>query len=282
MSVDIAARPDGQRFNMFSLFSGVGGLDLGARRAIGSARVVGHAERDPACQRVLLKRMAAGDLDRAPICTDIRELDGAPWAGRVDCLIGGFPCQDISVAGNQAGILEGKQSGLWFEFARVIREMGPGWIFVENVDALVTLARQGKGLDVVLGSMADLGFDAEWGVLSAACVGAPHGRPRIFILAAAPGARPLELAHPNGIAAGPHGTGGPGADVVYPPGPDDDWTEWLRRHPGTEPVVWRANDGVHGGVDISWADRWHIIGNAVVADGAALAFRILYRRLWGG
>jgi len=112
-----------------------------------------------------------------PIWDDIRTLDGKPWRGLVDIVAGGFPCQDISCAGKGAGI-EGERSGLWGEMARVIREIRPRYAFVENSPMLTV-----RGLGRVLGDLAEIGYDARWGVLGANSVGAPHKRDRIWIRA---------------------------------------------------------------------------------------------------
>lgn len=169
----MAPRP----LNVLSLFTGAGGLDLGLKLACPDARVVCYVEGEGYAVAVLAARMADGWLDDAPVWSDVRTFDGRPWRGVVDCVVGGFPCQDISLAGKRAGI-GGERSGLWREFARVIGEVGPRLVFVENVAALVS-----DGLDVVLGDLAEMGFDAEWGCVPASVVGAPHGRDRIFILA---------------------------------------------------------------------------------------------------
>lgn len=161
-----------------SLFSGAGGLDLGAR-LVGGFRTIGYVEYDAYAQGVLMSRMREGALDTAPIWDDVRTFDGKPWRGLVDVVSGGFPCQDVSVAGKQAGIEAGERSGLWREFARIIGEVGPRFVLVENVPGL---AYRG-GLGTVLGSLADLGFDAQWQFISAADVGAPHLRARIWIVA---------------------------------------------------------------------------------------------------
>lgn len=121
--------------------------------------------------------MADQSLDSAPVWDDVVTFDGLPWRGSVDLVVGGFPCQDLSVAGKRAG-LDGGRSGLWREYRRIVKEVHPRYVFVENVSALVS-----RGLDRVLSDLADLGFDAEWGVFSAAEVGAPHLRKRLFLLA---------------------------------------------------------------------------------------------------
>jgi DNA (cytosine-5)-methyltransferase 1 len=160
-----------------SLFAGGGGLDLGLERA-GIARTICRVERDLYPAAILAARARDGSLCDAPVWSDVSTFDGRPWRGVVDLIHGGFPCQDISVAGLGAGIIEGERSGLWREFARIVREVGPRFVFIENVAALVV-----RGLDVVLGDLAAMGFDAEWGVFRASDAGAPHQRERIFILA---------------------------------------------------------------------------------------------------
>lgn len=159
-----------------SLFAGVGGLDLGVELASGS-RVVCYVEREAFAASILAARMRDGALARAPIWSDVETFDARRWRGCVDLVTGGFPCQDISVAGRGEG-LEGDRSGLWREQLRVYRDSGARWLFVENVSALVI-----RGLDRVLADLAALGCDAEWTTLRAADVGAPHRRERLFLLA---------------------------------------------------------------------------------------------------
>jgi len=161
--------------NELHLFAGAGGGILGGI-------LLGHTtvcavEIEPYCRKVLLQRQRDGILPRFPIWDDIRTFDGGPWRGRVDAVCGGFPCQDISSAGKGAGI-EGERSGLWREMARVIREVGPRYAFVENSPMLTS-----RGLGRVLGDLAEMGYDARWGVLGACDVSAPHKRDRIWILA---------------------------------------------------------------------------------------------------
>ena len=130
-------------------------------------------------RKVLLQRQRDGILPKFPIWDDVTTFDGKPWRGKVDVVCGGFPCQDISAAGKGAGI-EGKRSGLWSEFARIIGEVRPRYAFVENSPMLV-----GRGLAVVLGDLAEMGYDARWCILGADDIGAPHRRKRIWILALA-------------------------------------------------------------------------------------------------
>jgi DNA (cytosine-5)-methyltransferase 1 len=157
-----------------ALFAGAGGGILGGHLL--GWRTVCAVERDPYAVGVLLARQNDGCLPPFPIWDDVSTFDGRPWRGRVDVVSGGFPCQDISAAGRGAGIT-GARSGLWGEMARIIREVRPRFVLVEN-SPMLTL----RGLDVVLGDLAAMGFDAEWGVLGADDAGAPHIRKRIWIV----------------------------------------------------------------------------------------------------
>jgi DNA (cytosine-5)-methyltransferase 1 len=197
-----------------SLFSGIGGFDLGLERA--GMRTVWFCEQDPFCRRVLARhwpgvpchpdvRALVADAERVgggveglhPVAGeftqtgDRRQASGTRGEGDaggsggvvpvsvpyVDVLCGGFPCQDISLAGRGAG-LAGERSGLWREFARLIGELRPRYVLVENVPALTS-----RGLDVVLADLAACGFDAEWDHLPASAFGAPHRRDRIWLVA---------------------------------------------------------------------------------------------------
>jgi DNA (cytosine-5)-methyltransferase 1 len=159
-----------------ALFAGAGGGILGG--LLLGWRTVCAVEIDAYCRSVLLARQRDGMLEPFPIWDDVRTFDGHPWRGHVDVISGGFPCQDISSAGSRVGIA-GDRSGLWSEFARIIGEVRPRYAFVENSPDLTA-----RGLDVVLGDLAALGYDARWDVLGARHVGAPHKRDRIWIVAA--------------------------------------------------------------------------------------------------
>jgi len=152
-----------------SLFSGIGGLERGLEMC-GLGPVIWQAESDPYARAVLATHWPA--VHRF---ADVREIDAQ--SPPPDIICGGFPCQDISNAGKRIGI-GGARSGLWSEFARIVRDLRPRVVFVENVAALVA-----RGIDVVLGDLAACGFDAEWGMFRASDVGAPHRRERVFILA---------------------------------------------------------------------------------------------------
>jgi DNA (cytosine-5)-methyltransferase 1 len=158
-----------------SLFAGAGGGILGG--VLLGWQTVCAVEIDSFCARRLMQRQNEGHLPPFPIWDDVRTFDGLPWTNLVDVVSGGFPCQDISAAGCGAGI-SGARSGLWGEMARVVREVRPRFVFVENSPLLTS-----RGLDRVLGDLAALGFDARWGVFSAAECGAPHLRKRLWIVA---------------------------------------------------------------------------------------------------
>jgi DNA (cytosine-5)-methyltransferase 1 len=269
--------------NVLDLFSGIGGFSLGLERA--GMRTVAFCEIDPFCRRVLAKHWP-----HVPCYPDVRELtadriraDGIA----VDVICGGFPCQDISVAGKGAGI-EGSRSGLWSEYARLIGELRPRYVIVENVAALL-----GRGLDRVLGDLAALGFDAEWHCIRAADVGAPHLRDRLWIVAYADGGRWRQAgrdhpSHPQADCAGaPYRLGDASASLADahgprfpPPWPKPDGENW--RDAGgmfaasdwwsTEPDVGRVAHGIPARVD-----RLRGLGNAVVPQIPEIIGRAIMR-----
>jgi len=161
--------------NELALFAGAGGGILGGKLL--GWRTVCAVEWEPYPASVLCARQNDGLLPPFPIWDDVQTFDGRPWEGIVDVVSGGFPCQDISAAGKGAGI-DGKRSGMWGEMARIIHEVRPRFVFVENSPMLTS-----RGLGRVLGDLASMGFNARWGVLGAADVGANHQRDRIWIVA---------------------------------------------------------------------------------------------------
>jgi len=158
-----------------ALFAGAGGGILGGHLL--GWRTVCAVEWEPYPASVLVARQNDKILPPFPIWDDVQTFDGRPWKGIVDVISGGFPCQDISAAGKGAGI-DGERSGMWKEMARIISEVQPQYVFVENSPMLTI-----RGLGVVLGDLSEMGFNAEWGVISAADIGAPHLRERIWIVA---------------------------------------------------------------------------------------------------
>lgn len=171
-----------RRINGLSLFSGIGGLDLALSDWV---RPIAYCEIDPYCQGVLLSRQASRDIQRAPIWDDVRSFSMERFTleekektrGIIDIIYGGFPCQDISIAGLGKG-LEGERSGLFFEIVRLSNEIKPRWIFLENVPAITTRG----GLEVVK-EIAKMGYDCRWITITASSLGALHKRERWFLLA---------------------------------------------------------------------------------------------------
>jgi DNA (cytosine-5)-methyltransferase 1 len=207
--------------NVLDLFSGIGGFSLGLERA--GMHTVAFCEIEPYCRAVLAKHWPG-----VPCYPDIRELSAARLAAdgiSADVICGGFPCQDVSTAGDRAG-LEGQRSGLWFEYKRLIREIRPRFVIVENVTGLLSL-----GMGTVLGDLASLGYDAEWHCISAAAVGAPHERDRVWIIAHAEKITGLYGLLVSGLRAVPNRV--------------SDWKAWAREQwPETEPLICRVNDGI--------------------------------------
>jgi DNA-cytosine methyltransferase len=160
---------------VLDLFSGIGGFSLGLERTDGF-KTVAFCEIEPFCAAVLRTHWP-----NVPCYPDVRRVtrtrlkaDGI-WP--IDVITGGFPCQDVSTLGSRTG-LRGEKSGLWKEFARVIAEITPSFVVAENVEAL-----RWRGLDTVLRDLAAVGLDAEWRVIPAAVVGAPHQRNRTWVVA---------------------------------------------------------------------------------------------------
>jgi DNA (cytosine-5)-methyltransferase 1 len=160
--------------NELALFAGAGGGILGGHLL--GWRTVCAVEWESYPASVLCARQNDGLLPPFPIWDDVQTFDGKPWRGIVDVISGGFPCQDISAAGKGVGI-DGERSGMWGEMARIIHEVQPRFVFVENSPMLTS-----RGLGRVLGDLASMGFDARWGVLGAADIGANHQRDRIWIV----------------------------------------------------------------------------------------------------
>jgi DNA (cytosine-5)-methyltransferase 1 len=167
---------------VLDLFSGIGGFSLGLERT-GGFETVAFCEIEPFPRRVLAKHWP-----EVPCYDDVRTLTASRLAAdgvAVDVITGGFPCQDLSVAGKQRGMGEGTRSGLWSEIVRLVGELRPQFVIVENVAALLAgpSERRGGWFGRVLGDLAECGYDAEWDCLPASFVGAPHNRDRVWIVA---------------------------------------------------------------------------------------------------
>lgn len=225
---------------VLDLFSGIGGFSLGLE-ATGGFKTVAFCEIDPYCQKVLRQHWP-----NVPVYPDVRTITRETI--QADVLCGGFPCQDISIIGRGVGI-SGERSGLWKAYAAAVGHFRPRLVLVENVGQLT-----GRGLGVVLGDLARLGYDAEWHCFSAAAIGARHLRERTWI-----------VAYPN--RSGLQGHARHGARSAQP--------EWhpanqgrsvgegrICPHPSAwnaEPRLGRVADGVPNRVD-----RIKSLGNAVV------------------
>lgn len=160
-----------KKYSIGSLFAGIGGFELGLERAIPGAYTLWQVEQEKYCKKVLSKHWP-----EATIYDDVRNITKNNTK-QVDILCGGFPCQDISVAGKGEG-LHGKKSGLWWEMHRIIEELQPRAVIMENVAAINI-----RGLGTVLGSLSQIGYDAEWCTIRASDFGAPHHRARWFCIA---------------------------------------------------------------------------------------------------
>jgi DNA (cytosine-5)-methyltransferase 1 len=235
--------------NELALFAGAGGGILGGDLL--GWRTICAVEIEPSAAGVLVARQNDRTLPPFPIWDDVRTFDGRPWRGAVDVVSGGFPCQDISIAGGGDG-LDGERSGLWVEMARIIREVRPRFAFVENSSMLAS-----RGLDRVLGDLAELGFDARWGVFTACAIGAPHARERMFIVADA-----MRQGLPRRPSHGARTSAPPGVQARHP-------SQRGRRWPA-EPAVGRVANGLAGRVD-----RIRALGNGQVPGVAAMAWRTL-------
>ena len=165
--------------NELALFAGAGGGILGGKLL--GWRTVCAVEWEAYPASVLCARQNDGILPTFPIWDDVQTFSGRPWRGLVDVVSGGFPCQDISAANSKAKGIDGERSGMWREMARIICEVRPRFVFVENSPMLTS-----RGLGRVLGDLASMGFDARWGVLGASDIGAKHERKRIWIVARQP------------------------------------------------------------------------------------------------
>jgi len=258
----------GGTVNELALFAGAGGGILGGKLL--GWRTVCAVEFDPFARSILLARQRDGILERFPIWNDVVTFDGKPWAGRIDIITGGFPCQDISSAGSGKGI-SGARSGLWGSMARIIDEVRPRNALVENSPMLLV-----RGIGRVLGDLAGMGYHAAWGVLGGKHVGLPHHRERIWIAASNDNAQ--RGAGLSGRAAALRRN----MDGHRPPeSPVDRLVERMAAEgkqcqDGNEDCLpsylCRTTDGVARNVD-----RLERIGNGQIPAVAALAWRLLSR-----
>lgn len=229
-----------------SLFSGIGGLDLGLERA--GWRCAWQVENDKYCRRILQKHWPG-----VPKYGDIRAID-FDRLERVDLIAGGFPCQPVSNAGKR--LAQNDERWLWPEFARAVRTLRPRLVLVENVPGLLV-----RGFGDILGDLAEIGYDTEWDVLSAADFGAPHLRKRVFLVAQKTLADADDQRYPADQQGKPRPFGG---GIVEP-------SSWWQ----VEPDVGRMDDGIPHRVD-----RIRVLGNAVVPQVAEWIGRIMLKSFY--
>lgn len=225
-------------------------------------RTVCAVERNAYAAQVLAQRQNDRVLEPFPIWSDVCSFDGKPWRGIVDVVSGGFPCQDISAAGKGAGI-EGEKSGLWKHMARIIDEVRPRFVFVENSPLLVS-----RGLVRILGDLASMGFDAKWGIMGAVDAGLHHNRKRLWIVAY------TDSHGSQGINAAPS------AETLKPS---------TSQGPDIARILGEIQQGTENGIPESWIlrasnglaarmDRTVAIGNGQVPAVAARAFMMMSPR----
>lgn len=251
---------------VLDLFSGIGGFSLGLERT-GGFKTIAFCEIDPFCRRVLAKHWPG-----VPIYEDVRQASFVE--GFCDIICGGFPCQDVSRAGHREG-LAGERSGLWSEYLRLIRDIRPRYVIVENVSDLLSL-----GMGTVLGDLAESGYDAEWDCLPAASVGAPHIRDRVWI-----------LAYPRQEHGGFAGRDAPPSrrNDVFPQrnnGPPPEWREDRELvalvpgvHPGMAEDWWRSQSRMDRSANglPNQVERNCSLGNAVVPQIPELIGRAILK-----
>jgi DNA (cytosine-5)-methyltransferase 1 len=256
-------------FNELALFAGCGGGILAGK--ILGWKTVCAVEYDEHARDVLKARQDDGCLEPFPIWDDVRTFDGKPWRGLVDVVSGGFPCQDISAANYKAEGITGSRSGLWSEMARIVSEVRPANVFIENSPMLV-----GRGLAVVLCDLAEMGYDATWGIMGACHAGLAHKRERCWIYANDTKNADSGEGKPDGCGANP--------SVIEWIRPEnlEGWRTWLGQL-ATVDVVSRVSSYAEGrrafyGLP-DGMDRLARLGNSQVPRVAAIAYSTL-RKLY--
>jgi DNA (cytosine-5)-methyltransferase 1 len=247
--------------NELALFAGAGGGILGGHLL--GWRTVCAVEWEQYPASVLCARQNDGLLPPFPIWDDVQTFDGKPWRGIVDVVSGGFPCQDLSAAGNGKG-LDGERSGLWKEMGRIIGEVRPRYVFVENSPMLIN-----NGLGRVLGDLSKLGFDAKWGIVGADFVGAPHRRERFWLVAYSRSIRSYGGSNKRDYLHG---------EKICQNKPENRNGVWSEADKCLSTDDWKSFAGKFLGMDDGLAsrlDRVKACGNGQVPEVAATAWRIL-------
>lgn len=240
--------------NELALFAGAGG-GLLASRLLGWSTVCA-VEIDAYCRNRIIQRQEEGHLEPFPIWDDVCTFDGKPWRGVVDIVTGGFPCQPFSINGDQNG--EEDHRNMWPDTARIIREVGPRFVFLENVAGLLHFDYFGR----IVGELADLGYGVRWEVVSASMLGFPHRRPRLWIFAdfSGVGIKRRRLS-PNLIFIGQRRASRKTYLHLVKKSP------FASRSGIPQPLFRRGIDGV-----ADWMDRIRAIGNGQVPAVAAFAY----------
>ena len=296
----MALSAQGSDFTGIALCAGYGGLELGLHISEPRYRTVCYVEREGHAAATLVARMADQALDQAPIWDDVKSFDGRPWRGKIHILSAGYPCQPFSTAGRRRGTDDPRH--LWPHVARVVSEVRPDWVFLENV-----LGHLALGFPEVGGQLRGMGYGVKAGVFTADEVGAHHVRPRLFALAHADGEQQRQPCRP--MAGGqrpplpdPAGLQGQSAlaendghnldallddaairrlrsqptqavrPIVFPPAPSDfaAWHQVLGRDPDLQPALYGMADGM-----AERLDELRGAGNGVCSLAAAHAFRTL-------
>lgn len=290
-----------QSFTVLSLCSGVGCLDLGIKLAVPQARTVCYVEIEAYPILVLEARITDGSLDAAPIWTDLESFNGKPWCGKVDCIIGGYPCQPFSNCGKKLGYEDHR--ALWPHIERIIQEVRPRYCFFENVSHHLRL-----GFHEVGKSLHKMGYRVAATLFTAEEVGGPHRRERLYILALnseSLGCQSWKLQsrtiREKSVVGKQRVSTRASKDVItnpnntrlqtmrgFPKSSNEKadkkrWNGYTRRSHGNALTSWgwdlqsttrRMDDGTS-----SWMDETRAIGNGVVPQVAARAFRELVESL---
>ncbi len=263
-----------------SLYTGSGQLDKGFERGIielglPQPKPICYVERDFQAASLLVDKIQAGKMGKAPVWTDSSTFDSKPFIGKVDAIIGGFPCQPFSIPGKRKG--EDDKRWLWGEIKKLAFEIRPRILFLENVPGIIS----GRGLHRVLSGFTEIGYDAEWVSIQAKHVKASHKRERVFILAYSDCKRLERKNIPQGFKGF---TSGPGRS--FPPGRNiKQWEHIIKKRPDLAPTEIKSEVcGVVNGVGrrldtISRIGQLRLLGNGVVPQQATAALKILFNRL---
>ena len=271
--------------NHLSLCSGYEGIGLGLRAVLSNVREIAYVEREGFPVANLVAKMEAGQLDAAPVFTDVKTFPYRQFRGCVDILSGGFPCQPFSTAGKRGATEDPRH--LFPSIAKGISDCQPRIVFLENVEGILSCTT-GDGepvLKYVLRTLEEMGYRATAGIFSAEECGAPHRRKRVYILADADsigvGGPRLQLGIPSTAGQGRSYIAEDRNDcqgrwAARPRKPQHEWEE-----PRTKPRLGRAANGSASGLDSSEnrTDRLRLLGNGVVPQTSAIAFTTLYNRL---